>query len=425
MTESSDAFAKDIDAYLEASDGKNKKKHWIYDHTTRCYVDHENKLVMYWSEDQWIPGDYETMYPKQRYFYNDQTDLWYDTVTGEYSKFDEATKVYIPVTLIHESDDDENEEPESDATLRLVVVESKVLTPTHVVLVDANGLTIGRDRHWDRRLRLPEMAVSKFHCQIYFDNDWSVIDMGSQNGTFVNDQRLSDTKNASVPHVLHHSDRLQIGSTVLEVHIHDFLPCVQCQTNNNVIDTKNEKKSKTPTTTSYPIRNKEELEQMRRLELNRQKRQFSNEGEKQQEYVDRASLRRKLKPEVSRYQIARAPPPPPLSSSYSALVLPSSPFPQPSTASMAGIETAAVVNAPPVDVNTPVQGIGNQMLRKMGWQEGQSLGKSGSDGILEPIRPATQTERAGLGSRPRIATVMESPKSRSWRTARERYDKFS
>ncbi|KAG0190301.1 Angiogenic factor with G patch and FHA domains 1 [Apophysomyces sp. BC1034] len=405
MIESSDGFAKDIDAYLEACDSNNAEKDWKYDEVTGCYVDHDNRLVMYWSEDEWIYGDYASMYPKQRYFYNDQTDLWYDTLTGQYSKFDEATQMYIPVTIIHESDDeDENDAPESDATLRLVVIESNVLTPTHVVLVDANGLTIGRDRYWDRRLRLPEMAVSKFHCQIYFDNIWSVIDVGSQNGTFVNDERLSDTKKASVPYALYHSDILQVGSTTLEVHIHDHLPCVKCQTNNNIIDTKNDKKSKgqaTETTAAYHVRNKEELEQVRRLELNRQKKQFSTGCETPSAYVDRASLRRKLLPEVSRYQLPTQPAVPVIRK-----------VPEPT-----GIA--------PANVNTPVQGIGNRMLRKMGWQEGQSLGKTGSNGILEPVRPAVQTERAGLGSRTSAAIPNENPKSRGWRTARERYEKLS
>jgi hypothetical protein len=43
------------------------------------------------------------------------------------------------------------------------------------------------------------------------------------------------------------------------------------------------------------------------------------------------------------------------------------------------------------------ENIGNRLLQKMGWKEGQGLGSTGS-GIIDPIQAQYREGRAGLGS---------------------------
>ncbi|KAJ3176223.1 Angiogenic factor with G patch and FHA domains 1 [Geranomyces variabilis] len=59
--------------------------------------------------------------------------------------------------------------PESDATMKLVVVESKLQEVGSLVLVDASGITVGRDMAFERRLVLKELAVSRTHCTVFVD----------------------------------------------------------------------------------------------------------------------------------------------------------------------------------------------------------------------------------------------------------------
>ncbi|KAL2915599.1 hypothetical protein HK105_204784 [Polyrhizophydium stewartii] len=132
--------------------------------------------------------------------------------------------------------------PLTNETMKLVVEASSVLAPGSVVLVDASGLSVGRDSHpFERRLRLPELAVSRFHASLFVQTSdpsdgpsaepglpqrtFCVADPGSTHGTFLNDERLSDPKVASKPKPLAHGDRLRIGSTVLKAHIHKRWSC--------------------------------------------------------------------------------------------------------------------------------------------------------------------------------------------------------
>ncbi|SHO76801.1 Hypothetical protein MSYG_1140 [Malassezia sympodialis ATCC 42132] len=131
--------------------------------------------------------------------------------------------------------------------LRLVKVSSDVLPQAQAVaIVDGRhgGVSIGRDKTFTPRLRLPSMEVSKHHANIYSTSRapirYSVSDTGSTHGTFVcrrdqptspsdlaalpgsSFQRLSQPKHASQPWDLRHYDLLRIGlqCTVFEVHLH-------------------------------------------------------------------------------------------------------------------------------------------------------------------------------------------------------------
>ena len=68
-------------------------------------------------------------------------------------------------------------------------------------------LTIGRDRSCE--IVLSSKTVSRWHAQLLTENDlWFVEDLGSANGTLVNDQRVASRTAVR----LRHGDRIQIGS---------------------------------------------------------------------------------------------------------------------------------------------------------------------------------------------------------------------
>lgn len=385
----------DVEAFLLGRYEFDKDPDWEYDDSSGCYVNHTAKQVMYWNGSNWSEGNYDYTDPSKdvketelysRYLYNEEADLWYDALTGQYSRYDPMSRTYRPVQIIeYDGEDyDQTEKPESDATLRLVVLESERLKPGHIVLVDANGLTVGRDKSWDRRLRLPEMAVSKYHCQIYYHKKddteqkegFYIVDVGSRNGTFVNNERLSDAKSSSIPKMLKHLDRVQIGSTVLEVHYHEEQwPCGKCQSKrDNVIDTNTADKRKRKSNNERRSESQSDsLDWYEELKLLKKRYAAPMKGSRTTDYMDRAGLRRTRDASASRLEAKQS------------LKRPDDREEQ---------HNEPVIAA---SIHTPVQGIGNSMLRKMGWQEGQSLGREGTEGVLTPITPSTTTGRAGLG----------------------------
>jgi pSer/pThr/pTyr-binding forkhead associated (FHA) protein len=73
---------------------------------------------------------------------------------------------------------------------------------------------IGRSA--DCHVRLPSGFVSRHHCGVVVDDDARAVrirDLGSQNGTFVNNERVKGTR------PLHDGDKLVVGFIPFEVHI--------------------------------------------------------------------------------------------------------------------------------------------------------------------------------------------------------------
>lgn len=380
-------FSSELDDYLAKSN--QEQATWIRDEETGVYVDHTNQVVMYTLEDgTWACGDYHQCYPN-RYIYDLQTQAWLDTITSEYSFYDEATHTYVPLTDAYWRG-----HPLGTGSIRLVVQSSPFFKQGQVVLIDENGITIGRDRSWDSRLRLPEMIVSKYHAMIYRDKQeklFYMIDNGSQHGTFVNENRLSEPKQASLPYELRDSDIVRIGSTSLQVHLHSMgWPCQGCLAS-EFIETTSGKKEKQREQQQVKV----DLEESRREWIKNQKKMFQSDLDASNMYIDRAKIRRThTQPEKFIAEEYDTPPP---------------------------VATTITTTAAAVSYHTPVSGIGNKMLQKLGWQEGQSLGKYG-DGILEPIRPSTQTSRTGLGTTSQPdANMNETKKEKQWRLAQERY----
>jgi len=74
----------------------------------------------------------------------------------------------------------------------------------------ATNTVVGRGAECD--LRLDDTFVSQEHARIFAkDGSWYVEDLGSTNGTFVNEQRLA------APAMLTGGDRIRVGTTVMEL----------------------------------------------------------------------------------------------------------------------------------------------------------------------------------------------------------------
>jgi pSer/pThr/pTyr-binding forkhead associated (FHA) protein len=94
-------------------------------------------------------------------------------------------------------------------------------TPTKLVVLDENGsrvsthrlsgsLEIGRDA--DCAIRPDDTYLSQQHARVFERNgSWVVEDLGSTNGTYLNQQKVT------VPSQISPGDRIRVGKTVLEV----------------------------------------------------------------------------------------------------------------------------------------------------------------------------------------------------------------
>ncbi|GAA5854366.1 hypothetical protein JCM3766R1_002299 [Sporobolomyces carnicolor] len=186
--------------------------------------------------------------------------------------------------------------------LRLVVAsaEPSVLARAELkiaVLDPSEPVSIGRDRSYERRIRLRELAVSKDHATVFFDDDeddeqrrgWSVIDNGSTHGTFVvrkgqearGEIRISPPKVASSsPFRLGHLDTVRCGTTRFTVHVHASFACSTCTVasdGSNVIPLIDKAAASTTTpAAAYHTKTKEEKEVDRRRQLKGLKDKYLN-----------------------------------------------------------------------------------------------------------------------------------------------------
>lgn len=99
-------------------------------------------------------------------------------------------------------------EPEPRPTSRLLLHSPEGGRP-RPVRIDGSTV-IGRAPECE--LRLEDTYASSQHARMFPKNgNWYVEDLGSTNGTFVNEQRLA------APAMLQPGDRIRIGTTVLEL----------------------------------------------------------------------------------------------------------------------------------------------------------------------------------------------------------------
>ncbi|CAH2297243.1 angiogenic factor with G patch and FHA domains 1 isoform X2 [Pelobates cultripes] len=279
--------------------------------------------------------------------------------------------------------------------IRVIVVRSPVLEKGSLFIITAvKRATIGREKDMAHTIRIPELGVSKFHAEVYFDQDlqsYVLIDQGSQNGTVINGKQILQPKQVSEPCVLEHGDEVKFGETVLSFHVHPGSDtCDGCEPGQVRAHLRLDQKE---ADLAGPILSKEGKELLRRQELKQIRVKYGlqsadyeeNKALKNSKYLDRAGKRREIVGSEGTFQREDAP-----SSIH-------------------------------VEINEKNKG--RKMLVKMGWKKGDGLGKTG-DGLRDPIKIQLRQKKAGLGtynpsSIEEIQTKTQNKKN--WEKARERY----
>ncbi|XP_074936152.1 angiogenic factor with G patch and FHA domains 1 isoform X1 [Phalacrocorax aristotelis] len=316
-----------------------------------------------------------------------------DSECEAYSSEDEVTS---EETADSEDSEDEDEEKIWPPCIRVIVIRSPVLQTGSLYIITAvKPATIGREKDVGHTLQIPEVGVSKFHAEVYFDHDlqnYVLVDQGSQNGTVVNGNQILQPKIKCDPYILEHGDEVKIGETVLSFHIHPGSEtCDGCEPGQVRAHLRLDRK-KEPSVS--PALSKEERELVRRKALKQIRVKYGlqnteyedNKAVKNPKYKDRAGKRRET----------------------------------------IGSEGTFQRDDSPASVHLEISNSnkGHKMLEKMGWKKGEGLGKDGG-GIKDPIHLQLHKTHAGLGtSRPgsiEDVQIIQSKNKKNWDKARERF----
>ncbi|XP_070758774.1 angiogenic factor with G patch and FHA domains 1 [Enoplosus armatus] len=279
--------------------------------------------------------------------------------------------------------------------VRVTVVRSPVLQVGTLFIITADSpATIGREKDMDHAIRIPEMGVSKFHAEVYFDQQqqsYMLVDQGSQNGTVINGNRILQPKTKCEPHALMHGDEVKMGETVLSFHIHSGTDtCDGCEPGQVMAHLSKHRREEK----MGPAPTKEDKEALRQKELKQMKAKYGLQSSEYEEakalrnpkYTDRAESRRQTVGSEGVFQRDDAP---------------------------------ASVHKEISDVNK-----GRKMLEKMGWKKGEGLGKEGT-GMKDPIELKIRKSQSGLGAGAAMSldnvSVTKSKSQKNWEKARERF----
>ncbi|KAF7668595.1 hypothetical protein LDENG_00002030 [Lucifuga dentata] len=279
--------------------------------------------------------------------------------------------------------------------VRVTVVRSPVLqVGTLFILTADSPATIGREKDMDHAIRIPEMGVSKFHAEVYFDQNqqsYMLVDQGSQNGTIINGNRILQPKTKCEPYTLTHGDEVKMGETVLSFHIHSGTDtCDGCEPGQVMAHLS---KHRTAENAGLAV-TKEDKEALRQKELKQMKAKYGLQSTEYEEakalkntkYKDRAESRRQTVGSEGAFQRDDAP---------------------------------ASVHEEISEVNK-----GRKMLEKMGWKKGEGLGKEGT-GIKDPIELKIRKSQSGLGTGAAVSlddiSLTRSKNQKNWEKARERF----
>ncbi|KFP24815.1 Angiogenic factor with G patch and FHA domains 1, partial [Colius striatus] len=317
------------------------------------------------------------------------TDSECEAYSSEYEVTSEETA---------DSEDSENEDKEKiwPPCIRVIVIRSPVLQTGSLYIITAvKPATIGREKDVGHTLQIPEVGVSKFHAEVYFDHSlesYVLVDQGSQNGTVVNGNQILQPKTKSDPYILRHGDEVKIGETVLSFHIHPGSgTCDGCEPGQVRAHLRLDKKKESAV---CPALSKEERELVRRKALKQIRVKYGlqntkyeeNKAVKNPKYKDRAGRRRET----------------------------------------VGSEGTFQRDDIPASVHTEISNSnkGYKMLEKMGWKKGEGLGKDGV-GMQDPLQLQVHKTHAGLGTtRPASiedVQMIQSMNKKNWDKARERF----
>ncbi|KAK7478400.1 hypothetical protein BaRGS_00030325 [Batillaria attramentaria] len=282
--------------------------------------------------------------------------------------------------------------------VRVVVQTSDVIEEGSFFMVTCTGGTIGREKDPRHVIQVPDINVSKIHAEFQFDysnNCYTVQDLGSQNGTFINDLRISETKVASSAVPVCHGDTLQVASTRMLLHIHPGTDtCDHCEPGQVLAAIR----AQQTVFNEHIVLTKEERKQQARKDLKQIKKKYglanaayvdNTAALKNPAYADKADLRRKFVGSEHPSHNQRD-------------------------------ETPASVHRP-----ISAENKGHRMLAKMGWKEGSGLGKDNA-GRAEPVSVEMRANQtAGLGSSSSVSlsldNVHSAHKAQRWAQAQQRY----
>lgn len=271
--------------------------------------------------------------------------------------------------------------------MRIIVKETSLpkLKVGSLFIVAYTGGSIGREG--DHSVLIPDINISKYHARIRYDEDekhYHIIDSGSRNGTFLNGKRLSVAKQESDPHEIIHGSIVQVGCTKLLCHIHNgYETCGYCEpglVQQNV--------SIEGSTTSKKDQHKSELRRLKH-KFGVEKNNVAYASQVGTGYQDRAQARRDYVGSSNHH-----------------------------------------VKTQQSSLNTSIakDNKGFKLLSKMGWMEGQSLGKDG-DGRTEPVPLISNHCKAGFGApETDVSTIEVDPstekKQAVWRKAQQRFQEI-
>uniref|UniRef100_A0A336MQA0 CSON002505 protein n=1 Tax=Culicoides sonorensis TaxID=179676 RepID=A0A336MQA0_CULSO len=246
-------------------------------------------------------------------------------------------------------------------SLRLIIKETDLkekLKVGSLFIIPYTGGSLGREGSHD--IIIPDLNVSKSHLKFSYNRDkdrYECIDLGSRNGTILNGKRMSEAGVESKHIRLKHDSIIELNKTKILCHIHEgHTTCDKCEP--GIIQKAEET---VPTNVSVEIMShKEALKQLQKRYGLENEKYVEDPKEKSQassNYKDRAGHRRKT-----------------VGSSHHN-------------------EKTVVAS---VDTSISSENKGFKLLSKLGWSEGQTLGKS-NEGILEPIGIVSNPGTTGLG----------------------------
>ncbi|CAG9766310.1 unnamed protein product [Ceutorhynchus assimilis] len=405
------SFADDI---REAAEQATQSTGFVYEETSGLYYDYNSG-----------------------YYYNAEYGLYYDGTSGTYLKYNAETQNYdfhsqVDTTEINLSqpmdkeqkpkrksknkqkskeskrrrpalsmDDLEDGECSNDSAssnadsvisessdlskqwppcMRVIVESTEIpkIKSGSLFIITCDGGTIGREG--DHSICLPDINVSKHHLKISYDSEkYLLVDLGSRNGTLLNGQRMSSSKQESEPTQILHGSRIQLGSTILLCHIHEGTQtCGHCEPGLLLGEEKYPLHGAIKKTSNEQF--KSELKRLRKLHglLGSEASCKLGDG-----YTDRAQKRREEFGSQNPYE---------------------------------------KTEAASVEASIPSQNKGFKLLAKMGWKEGESLGKEGT-GVKEPINVVSNLGTTGIGAVSQVR-IAEMPKKNIWKKTQERFEKL-
>ncbi|XP_070204785.1 angiogenic factor with G patch and FHA domains 1-like isoform X2 [Littorina saxatilis] len=265
--------------------------------------------------------------------------------------------------------------------VRVIVQESGTLEVGTFFLVTCPGGTIGRDKDPRHAIQIQDINVSKIHAEIMYDYDnncYTVEDMGSQNGTFINSLRISEPKERSAAVPVTHGDTLQVGSTTMLLHIHPGSDtCDSCEPGQVLAALR----AKQTVSKEHVIVTNAEKKKHAREQLKHIKKKY---GLANSAYVDDAGAIKNLnyadKADLRRRFVGSQHP------------------------------SHKVRQEVPTSVHRPIssENKGHRMLSKMGWIEGSGLGKDNT-GRAEPVAVELRANQtAGLGAASSVGVSLDN-----------------